>query len=240
MQPINRLTDTSSTSISLWDRLTLACGIGFTVCLFGAQSLAPEPPALTAPAAEVSAFLGAHRDVILAQDYLRGITAFLMLLFVGGGVVGAIRRAQGGASASARLALGGAVIFSLIMFLSNVVGGAGAILAAQGADPEIARALNTLGETMRHFNAFSGALMIGAASVGLLGARAVNRAVGIFGLVVALVFVVGAVGFPTTQLEVINYAAFPFVPIWPVVVSIALLVRSRSPRGVAQAQAVAA
>lgn len=240
MQSSKSIADSSSTSISLWDRLTLACGIGFTVCLFGAQSLAPEPPPLTAPAAEVSAFLGAHRDAILAQDYLRGVAAFLILLFVGGGVVGAIRRAQGGASAATRLALGGAVIFSLLMFLSNIVGGAGAILAAQGADPEIARALNTLGETMRHFNAFGAALMVGAASVGLLGARAVNRAVGIFGLVAALVFMVGGVGFPTTSLEAINYAAFPFVPLWPLVVSIALLVRSRVPRRAVQAQAVTA
>jgi hypothetical protein len=236
----NRVTEIRGESPSLWDRVLLASGTGFTVSLFAAQSLAPEPPALTAPAAEIAAFLGAHRDAILAQDYLRGITAFLMVLFVGGGVVGAIRRAQGGMGTAARLALGGAVMFALIMFLSNVAGATAAILAAQGADPEVARALNTFGETMRHFNAFSGALMVGAASVGLLGARAVNRGVGIFGLVAALIFLVGAVGFPTTPLETINYAAFPLVPLWPLVLSIALLVRARAPRAAMQTQSAAA
>jgi hypothetical protein len=240
MRSTNRTTETSNEAPSLRDRIMLACGIGFTVSLFGAQSLAPEPPALTAPAAEIAAFLGAHRDAILAQDYLRGITAFLMVLFVGGGVVGAIRRAQGNTGAAARLALGGAVMFALIMFLSNVAGATAAILAAQGADPEVARALNTFGEAMRHFNAFSGALMVGAASVGLLGARAVNRGVGFFGLVTALIFLVGAVGFPTTPLETINYVAFPLVPLWPLVLSIALLVRARAPRAAILAEPAAA
>jgi hypothetical protein len=75
----------------------------------------------------------------------------------------------------------------------------------------------------------SAALMIGAASIALLGARIVARPVGWFGFVAVPIFLIGSAGLPGTRLETLNAIAFPLVPLWPLVVSIALLSRTRTP-----------
>ncbi len=210
---------------SPWARLALASGIGFVVLLVAAAVMAPEPPQPTAPAAELANWFATNRDIALAQGYLRGLAALLLLVFVGG-VVGVIRRAQGGVGTLALLALGGGGMFATLLLLSNVASATAALLAGQGGESEVVRALHALGETMRYLNALSGALLIGAASAALLRARAVPRWVGWLGLVAVPVFLAGGAGFPGTRLEPLNFIAFPFLLLWPLVLSIALLRRS--------------
>ncbi len=229
MESVTMVTKTGTSDTSKQSspraRLALASGVGFVVLLVAAGAMAPEPPGPAAPAAELANWFASNRDVALVQVYLRGLAALLMLVFVGG-VVGVIERVQGGIGTLALLALGGGVMFATLLLLSNVAGATAALLAGQGGEPEVVHALHALGETMRYLNALSGALLIGAASAALLRARAVPRWVGWLGLVAVPVFLAGGAGFPGTRLEPLNFIAFPFVLLWPLVLSIALLRRS--------------
>lgn len=211
------------------ERAALASGIGFVVLLMGSAAIAPEEPGLETPPAQLANWFIAHRDAFLAQSYLRALTAFLMLIFIGG-VVGIVRRARGRADTLDFLTFGGAVAFTLVMFISNIAGAAAATLAGHDIEPGTLRALDWLGNTMRYFNGISAALMVGAASVALLRAHVVAKPVGWFGLVAVPIFLIGSAGFPGTPIEFLNALAFPLVPLWPLVLSIALLVRTRTPR----------
>lgn len=218
-------TGDSSGQPSPWARLALASGIGFVVLLVAAGPMAPAPPGPTAPAAQLADWFASNRDAALAQAYLRGLAALLLLVFVGG-VVGVIQRAQGGVGALGLLALGGGVMFSTLLLISNVASATAALLAGQGGEPEVVRGLNALGATMRYLNSLSGALLFGTASAALLRAHAVPRWVGWLGLVAVPLFLAGGAGFPGTRLEPLNFIAFPFVILWPLALSVALLRRS--------------
>jgi hypothetical protein len=211
------------------ERAAIASGIGFVVLLIGSAAIVPEEPGLQTPPAQLAEWFAAHRDAFLAQSYLRALTAFVMVVFIGG-VIGVVRRARGRTDTLDLLAFGGALAFALVMFVSNIAGAAAATLAGHDGGTSTIRALDWLGKTMRYFNGISAALMVGAASAALLQARAVTKPVGWFGLVAVPIFLIGSAGFPGTQLEFLNAIAFPLVPLWPLVLSIALLIHTRTPR----------
>lgn len=211
---------------SRWERAALGSGLAFVALLFGAAAVAPQAPGAEATARQVADWFVEHREPFLAQSYMRGLAATLMPIFVAGGL-SVIRRKEGQISTLPLLAFGGGVAFSLNMLISNMAGATAAMVAGEGVDPGIVRALNTLGETMRQLNGLSTAVMVGAGSAVFLRTRSVPRWVGRLGLVSAPIFLVGAAGFAGTRLEVLNYIAFPLMPLWILVTSIALLLRSR-------------
>jgi hypothetical protein len=113
------------------------------------------------------------------------------------------------------------------MFISNIANATAVIIAGRGGEPGAVFALDALGNTMRYFNSFNGALMFGAASAALLKARAISRWIGWLGLFCVPIFLAGAAGFPGSRQEILNMIAFPFLPVWPTLVSISLLFRYR-------------
>jgi hypothetical protein len=209
----------------LTERLMLAAGIAFVVLLFVTIADAPEPPSAWALDSRLSEWLAAHHDIFLTNAYLRSVAAFLMLIFICG-VVGRVRRLESRTGTASLLAVCGAVIFTLLMFVSQVADATALLLASSGGDEATVRSLAALGDTMRHFNSFSVALMTGAVSAAVLSARAVPRFVGWFGLISVPVFLAGAAGFPETRLEFINSTvALPLLSLWPLVLSLTLLLR---------------
>lgn len=207
------------------ERLALLSGVAFVVLLFVTIFTAPEPPSAWDREARLVEWLSSHRDIFLVNAYLRAVASFLMFIFITG-VTCVVRRREGRTGMMSLLALGGALLFTLVMFVSQMADTAGALLSASGGSNEEVRAMAALGDTMRHFNALSGALMIGAVSIALMRARLVPRVVGWFGLLTAAVFVAGAAGFPGTRLEFVNSGiALPLLPLWPVVLSVTLLLR---------------
>jgi hypothetical protein len=113
------------------------------------------------------------------------------------------------------------------MLISNMTNATAAVIAGRNGEPGAVLALDALGNTMRYLNALSGALMIGAASGALLKARAIPRWVGRLGLFCVPLFLAGAAGFPGSRQETLNLVAFLFLPLWPTLVSISLLLRFR-------------
>jgi hypothetical protein len=219
---------------TVFERLALASGPAFVALLFITIATAPEPPSAWDRDAKLIDYLVRHQDIFLANAYLRSAAAFLMLVFVCG-VVSRVRRAEGYLSMPSLLALCGAVAFTLVMFISQAVDATGALLAASGGASETVRSMAALADTLRHFNAFSGATMMGAVSAALLRARVVPRVVGWFGLAIMIVFLTGAAGFPGTRLEFLNSTvALPLLPLWPLVVSLTLLLRRTSVKSHAQ------
>src|SRR4051812_38031981 len=97
---------------SSWETCALACGIAFVILLFTSLFIGPEPLGADAPAAQVLDTYIKHHDVALVQAYLRGITAFLMFVFVTG-MASVARSAEGKFSIPSVLAMGSALAFSL-------------------------------------------------------------------------------------------------------------------------------
>lgn len=225
---------------SAWERLAFAAGIGFVALLFITISTAPEQPTAWAKDAKLAEWLVTYQDIFLVNAYLRSVAAFLMLIFICG-VLSRVLRAVSRLDIFSLLALGGAVAFTLVMFISQMADTTAVLLAVKGGEPVAVRALAALGDTMRHFNSFSVALMIGASSAALLRARAAPRPVGWFGIAVVPVFLAGAAGFPNTRLEFINSTvALPLLPLWPLVLSVTLLWRSAGNRAVDNMRSVKA
>src|SRR5205085_8592016 len=100
-----------------------------------------------------------------------------MFVFVTG-MVSVARRAEGSFSVPAVLAMGSALAFSLVMFISNMADATAVFLANQGARAETVVAINSLGDTMRHLNSMTYAFVLGTASAAMLRARAIPRLVG--------------------------------------------------------------
>lgn len=212
------------------ERLALLSGIAFVLLLFLTIFTAPEPPAPWTKDAKLVEWLSAHRDIFLVNAYLRSIASFLMFVFVAG-VVHLIRKREGHTGLMSIVALGGALLFTLVMFVSQMADTTGALLAVNGGSMEEVRLAAAFGDTMRHFNALSGALMIGALSAALTRSRLAPSVICWFGLLTAAVFLAGAAGFPGTRLEFINSGlALPLLPFWPLVLSVTLLRRLRKKR----------
>lgn len=215
---------------STGERLALLSGVAFVLLLFITIFTAPEPPVPWAKDAKLIQWLSTHHDIFLLNAYLRSIASFLMFIFVAG-VVHLIRKREGRMGLTSLLALGGGLAFTLVMFISQMADTTGALLAVNGGSAEEVRLAAAFGDTMRHFNALSGTLMIGSVSVALMRARLAPLFVSWFGLLTAAVFLAGAAGFPGTRLEFINSGiALPLLPLWPVVLSVTLLLRLRKNR----------
>lgn len=211
---------------STWETCGLACGIAFVVLLFTSLFIGPEPVAGASAATTVWETYVRHHDVMLAQAFLRGVTAFLMFAFVTG-MMQVVRRVEGRFSFPCVLALGSALAFSLVMFTSQTADATAVVLAGKGAQAETVAALSALGDTMRHMNGLLYALMLGTASAALLRARACPRFVGWLGLVCVPLFLIAGAGFQGTRLEAVNLAALPVMPLLTVLQSVALLISGR-------------
>jgi len=210
---------------SRWEALALSCGIAFVVLIVASASLAPEPPT---KASEISSWFVAHRSMFLAQEYLRTIATIAMTIFVGG-LVATINRVAGRIGALEVVAVAAGAIFSLMMLISQVAACTAAVIAGRaGVDASTVFALNALGDTMRSMNAIGCAFLVGSATLALHRARVIPIWVSYLGLVATPVLLVGGMGFPNTQVEFLNFIAFPFMPLWPLVTSLAMLIGSRA------------
>jgi hypothetical protein len=169
-----------------------------------------------------------RQEIWLAKIYLRAVTALSMVIFVGG-LVGVAQRARGRAGALEWIALSGGVIFSVVMFISLAADATAGLLAGQGGEAGAVRALAALGDTMRHLNAFGYALMVGAATASLWRARAIPRPLGWMGVLATPLFLAAAAGFPATPLERLNLTAVPFLPLWPLALSVTMLFSKSGP-----------
>jgi hypothetical protein len=216
----------SAEPLSKLDYFAFACGINFVLLFFIAGFMGPESPGASVPASQLADWYAKYRDVLLAQVYVRSLAAFSMFIFITG-IVGVVRRAESRVNTLSLLAFGGAITFSLVMLISNMTNATAAVIAGRNGEPGAVLALDALGNTMRYLNALSGALMIGAASGALLKARAIPRWVGWLGLFCVPLFLAGAAGFPGSRQETLNLVAFLFLPLWPTLVSISLLLRFR-------------
>jgi hypothetical protein len=102
-----------------------------------------------------------------------------------------------------------------------------ALLASQSGEAGAVRAIAALGDTMRHLNAFGYALMMGATTATLWQARVIPRPLGWLGFIGTPLFLVAAAGFPATSWESLNLSAVPFLPLWPLVLSVTMLLSQR-------------
>jgi hypothetical protein len=204
---------------------TAACGIAFIVFLFGSFFQTPEPPSAfdQTNGAALVRFLIEHKDTILLQTYLRSVASFLMFLFIGGAVGIAYRKTKSLTNAGI-FAVGGAILFTAVMFISQIFNASAALLADEKANADVIRAISAIADTMRYFNSFSAALMMSSVSIYLRQARAVPIWQTVSGVLAIPVFLIAATGFPGTPHEYLNLGAFPFVPLFPLLLSIALLV----------------
>ncbi|MDP9457013.1 MAG: hypothetical protein CYG60_16495 [Actinobacteria bacterium] len=217
---------------SRWERPALAGGIGYVavffvgmVCfiLFVASKFAP----MDAPPEEHAA---AYREMGSLGDvtfYLLTLQAPFLLLFLGG-LYAVLRRAEGGSGALAVSAFGAGIAMSMIWPIGLVIaGGVATGIAEAGGDAITAFNLDGMAPLSLALSAFPRTVLLGAASLVLLGSGIAPRWIGWTGLAL------GALSFISTGM-LVSGAMFPLLMlgtllfvVWILALCVALLRRSK-------------
>jgi hypothetical protein len=105
-----------------WERVSWAAGIGFVILLLVGVFLPGAPPKYSDSASRILKYFVDNKDALQIATYLAGLQDLMFLVFLAG-LYQAIRRAHGGASWAASLALGGGVFGLSVATIGSVVVG---------------------------------------------------------------------------------------------------------------------
>lgn len=188
----------SEHTASTFDTLSFASGIVASVLglvcagLFIAYVL-PDLPAIHAPVAErVEFYKAMSRSTLYRSISYLGEVQMLLLLMFFGGLYGVLRRAEGGSGALSISVFGAGVALSLItplaiLFEDHLMLG----MAAADADPIVVASIDGLGPLSFALGGFPQALVLGGTAVLLLQKRLIPKALGWFGVVLAVLSLAG-------------------------------------------------
>jgi hypothetical protein len=216
---------------SRWERPALACGIGYVAVffvgmvffiLFVASKFAP----IEAPPED---HLAAYAEMGLLGDvtsYLLTLQAPFLLLFLGG-LYAVLRRAEGGSGALAVSAFGAGIAMSMIWPMGIVIAGVATGIAEAGGDAITAFNLDGMAPLSLALSAFPRTVLLGAASLVLLGSAIAPRWLGWTGLALgALSFITTGTLVSMTMFPLLMFGMLLFV-VWILALCVALLRRSK-------------
>ncbi len=193
---------------SAWERWALASGFIFVIL------------AIVADFALASA--------LQAASYLRGLGAMCFLAFLGG-LLGILHRAENGANSRFPVALGSGITFVTLVLMAQVGWLSLASVTALGSTPESRRALEELAKLALGLAQLPAAVFVATASATMLRARVAPRWVGWLGLAAAVMQGVGTVGH-NNALGLFGLIGFVLFLMWTLATSVVLLLRSRAPQ----------
>jgi hypothetical protein len=171
-----------------WERWGRATGIVFVVLFIVAFIFYGDSPKIGASTSEIVSFYDGDRSRILTAAFIFGL-AVVFLLWFAAAIASALRDAGKGGWGGATIAAGAAV--GTLFYVLILVGSGLAYSIAGTGDEGVISALHTLTWTCSVILSFPFALLIGAASIGLWGARLVPDWFGWVGIVGAVALLLG-------------------------------------------------
>lgn len=207
------------------ERLAFISGIVFSLMQLGALLyfiilVFPQMGPLDAAAQHV-AFYTEHGMTLKLGNYLMTLPMPFFLLFLGG-LSGVLWRGGGnGTLVTAAVASG--VIVALLWPLSAVLNHIGIDIAQAGGDAATIVALDAIGAYMLALSALPRAVLLAAASVGLLYGRFIPGWLGWLGLALAAISLVGSATLVARQLFPALALGTLLFEVWVLLLSIVLL-----------------
>ena len=223
-----------------WERWASGTGIGFVVSSAIAFLIVPDPPTADEGSEFILNFVAANDADLLWQAFFFGLGAVFLLWF-GGTLADAIRRAQGIALDRTPRIVVAAAGASAAMFLIGITA-VGAIAAGvEQMDQGVAYGLYQFGSLALVMTDFPAAAFVWAASLGIARSGLLPQSAGYVGGIVGLLLVVNAGGrLLADSVEfgpggTVNTIVFAFFLFWVFVTSILLVqrvpARRRMPEG---------
>jgi hypothetical protein len=177
------------------ERLAFVSGIAFSFIQFGVMLyfMILVLPQMGPPdaAAQHVAFYTQHGATLRLGNYLMTLPTPFFLFFLAG-LGGVLRRAEGGGSTLATATVTSGAIVAILWPLSAVLNNIGIDIAQAGGDAATIVALDAIGPYMLALSTLPRAILLAAASVGLLNGRFIPRWLGWLGLALAVVSLVGS------------------------------------------------
>ena len=191
-----------------WERLANWGGIMFVVLLVVSTAITGSPPKLTDSAAKIAKYFRDNDDGLRWASYVGGLGVVAAFLWLGS-VWRLMRRAE----AVPRLAVAAAVglVFAgMCAMAGGLVEGVVAIRGVSTVGNEGARFYWTLGSMFFSATGFGIAVFVGAFAMLIVRTRMLPRALGWFGLVVAVVNLISAAGVASIRdvFGVLGFLAF--------------------------------
>ena len=209
-------------------RLALASGIIFSLTQFGAllYFIILIFPRMGPPdaASQHVLFYTQHGETLRFGNYLLALPAPFFLFFLGG-LFGLLRQAEGSQGPLAPAALTGGALVAILWPLSAVLNNIGIDIAQAGGEAATIVALDAIGPYMLALSALPRAVLLAAASAGLLSARFIPRWLGWLGLGLALLSLVGSATLAARQLFPVLALGTLLFEMWVLLLSIVLLRR---------------
>ena len=175
--------DASPSPRGWWARLEPATGAAFVVLVFGSVFLAPPPPGTQESIETIQSFFQDHRTGLLAQQYLSGISAILLLWFLGC-LRSTLRQIDYETERWSAVAFGSGVVLAVFMLLGSWIFATLTLEVGRAGEPG-ARPLLELGRTISHFTPFPTILLLVAAALAMLRTSPVFRRLGWLALLTA-------------------------------------------------------
>ncbi len=202
------------TKLEKWGALT---GVAFVVLVVGGAFLGGSPPKVSAPDAKIISFTRDNRDSLRVAAYLGGLAMILFLVFLGA-VWARVRRAEGGSGRlAATAALGGAAGIA-------IAGAANGINAYGALHPLGSAGTYRLSTVMFGFLGFALLVFTEAVSLVILRTKFLSSWLGWFGLLVALLWLVGSAAVATENDTIFAFGFVAFIAwaLWLLALSILL------------------
>jgi hypothetical protein len=210
------------------ERQAFAGGIAFSVSqlavmLYFVILVLPQMGPPDAVAQHI-AFYTQHGATLRLGNYLMTLPMPFFLLFLGG-LSGVLRRTEDGDSTLATAAISSGAIAAVLWPLSAVLNNIGLDIAQAGGDTATIMALDAIGAYMLALSALPRAVLLAAASVGLLQGRFMPRWLGWLGLLLAVASLAGSATLVVSQLFPVLALGTLLFEVWILLLSIVLLRR---------------
>jgi hypothetical protein len=223
-----------------WERWSAASGIAFVLASAIAFLIVPDPPAADEGSEFILNFFSLNDSDLLWQAFFFGLGSVFLLWF-GGTLAGALRRAEGEAGGWVPPVVAASVGASVALFLVGVTGAGALASGVEQMDQGVAYGLYQVSSFAFVMTDFPAATFVIAASLGIARTVMLPGSVGWVGGIVGLFLLVNAGGRLLADNDTFapggtaNMISFAFFLFWVLVTSIFLMqrvpVERRMPEG---------
>jgi hypothetical protein len=206
-----------------WERWASWGGVLFAILSIVVFALPGEPAKTSATTPEIARYVTDKSDELRWAAFVGGLAVIALLWWLGS-VWRLLRRAEGGTPRLTIVAVGGALVASVLILVEGVILAAIPVTDA-ALNPAEQQTFYVIGTNLGMATIFGFATFIGAFSVVIIRTRVMPVWLGWVGMLIAVVAVFGG-GTITTTRDVFFFAAFAAfmgLVLWVLVISILML-----------------